>query len=380
MEWAAMTWRVLGVLLVVGLVGCTKAPPPKKVEPAPPPDPRAEVRDAVRFIYSTLETGDPDPLAGRLAPDVMAYGLAPSDTWAQRDPVINVARQALLAIGLGTATLRIRTGRIDVGVAPDGRSAWFWDVPRVEWETKARSTKWVVRVSGHLIKTDERWLVDAVHVSLAVPDEKIFAADAARKYLPPADVLAERGADSDQLVGLSRRVLDDVGVKYERVSERPEVVIIGTGPSEFFENGKKFKELLKPQLAALKKSVFSYKVDGPIRARLSPGGRTGWVAANVVLRQGSGKKTVTAPPFRVLWVFAEENGVWNLVSEHQSLALKDELRTPATDEELAAFEAIDAARRARVDPRDGKSDARSGAAPASRPPAPPPDGGLAAFD
>ncbi|MDX2011854.1 MAG: nuclear transport factor 2 family protein [Myxococcaceae bacterium] len=371
-----MTRRGLMVLMVVGLVGCPKAPPPKKVEPAPPPDPRAEVREAVKFIYSTLETGDPDPIAQRLAPDVMAYGLAPSDTWAQRDPVINVARQELLAIGLGTATLRIRTGRIDVGVAPDGRSAWFWDVPRVEWETKARSTKWVVRVSGHLVKVDERWLVDAVHVSLAVPDEKIFAADAAKKYLPPADVLAERGADADQLVGLSRRVLDDVGVKYDRLSERAEVVIIGTGPSEFFENGKKFKELLKPQLAALKKSVFSYKVDGPIRARLAPGGHTGWVAANVVLRQGSGKKAITAPPFRVLWVFAEENGVWNLVSEHQSLALKDELRSPATDDELSAFEAIDAARRARVDTKPE----RGSASPTGKPSAPPPDGGLAAFD
>jgi hypothetical protein len=368
--------RRVFLAMVAVLVGCPKAPPPKKVEPAPPPDPRAEVREAVKFVYSTLETGDPDPLAASLAPDVMAYGLAPSDTWAQRDGVINSARQQLLAIGLGTATLRIKTGRVDVGVSADGTSAWFWDVPRVEWETKARRTKWLVRVTGHALKADGRWVIDAVHVSLAVPDEKIFAADASKKYLAPADVLAERSADADQLVGLSRRVLDDIGVKFDRVSERPEVVIVGTGPTEFFENGKRFKELLKPQLAALKKSVFSYKVDGPIRAHLAPGGHTGWVAANVVLRQGAGKKAITAPPFRVLWVFVEENGVWNLVSEHQSLALKDELRSPASEEELAAADALDATRRARVDPRTPE---RSTGAPSS-PPAPPPDGGLAAFD
>jgi hypothetical protein len=140
-------------------------------------------------------------------------------------------------------------------------------------------------------------------------------------------------------------------------------VACSTGPSEVFENGKRFKELLKPQLAALKKSVFSYRVEGPVRARLSRGGRTGWVAANVVLRQGSGKRAVTAPPFRVLWVFAEEGGLWNLVSEHQSLALKDDLREPASDEELKAFEALDGARRARVDPRPERSAARQAPEP-----------------
>lgn len=343
--------RLREVTLLVALVlcACPKAPPPRKVAPPPPPDPKAEVRELVKTVYSTLETGDPDPIKPLIAPDVMAYGLGPSDTFAQRDPLINFARQELLSISLESEVLRIRSGRVDVGLAHGEQSAWFWDLPRVEYEKKGKTTTWLARVTGHVVKVDGQWSIDAVHVSLGVPDEKIYAADAARKYLPPADVLAERGKDSDELVGLARRILDDVVVKVDRTSERSEVVLLGTGPGELFEGGKAFKDLVKPKLNEIKKAVFSYKVDGPIRSRLAPGQGTGWVAANVVLRLGAGKKQQVLPPFRVLWVFAEEKGLWNLVSEHQSLALKQELRSPADDEAIKAFELVDKVRRARSD-------------------------------
>lgn len=343
--------RLREVTLLVALVvcGCPKAPPPKKVAPPPPPDPKAEVRELVKTVYSTLETGDPDPIKTLIAPDVMAYGLGPSDTFAQRDPLINFARQELLSISLESEVLRIRSGRVDVGVALGEQSAWFWDLPRVEYEKKGKTTTWLARVTGHAVKLDGQWSIDAVHVSLGVPDEKIYAPDAAKKYLPPADVLAERGKDSDELVGLARRILDDVVVKVDRTSERSEVVLLGTGPGELFEGGKAFKDLVKPKLNEIKKAVFSYKVDGPVRSRLAPGQGTGWVAANVVLRLGAGKKQQVLPPFRVLWVFAEEKGLWNLVSEHQSLALKQEMRSPADDDAIKAFELVDKVRRARTD-------------------------------
>lgn len=379
-------WLRLAALVL--LAGCPKAPPKKVAPPPPPPDPAAEVRELVKFVYTTLETGDPDPLKPIVAPNVMAYGLAPSDTYAASDPLINFLRQELLSIGLETEVLRIRSGRIDVGVADSGQSAWFWDLPRVEHEKKGKSkaTTWLARVTGHAIKSDGQWVIDAVHVSLGVPDERIYAADAARKYLPPADVLAERGKDSDELVGLARRILDEVVVKVDRTSDRTEVVLLGTGPGELFEGGKAFKDLVRPQLAGLKKkSEFSYKVDGPIRSRLAPGLGTGWVAANVVLRIGTGKKQQVLPPFRVLWVFAEEKGLWNLVSEHQSLALKQEMRSPADDDAIKAFEAIDSVRRLRNDKKPARevvvvdagappSTGKGGNVTAA------PDGGVGTFD
>lgn len=244
-----------------------------------------------------------------------------------------------------------------------------------------------MRVTGHAVKVDGAWQLDAVHVSLGVPDEKVFAADAARKYLPPADVLAERGKDSDELVGLTRRLLDDMAVKVDRSSDRAEYVLIGTG-SELFEGGKSFKDLVRPQLAAIKKGGFAYKIEGPVRSRLAPGRTSGWVAANVVLRIGSGKKQQVLPPFRVLWIYAEEKELWNLVSEHQSLALKQDLRSPADEAAIKAFELVDKGRRARSDPKpvraatssadagsseDGSS-GKGGRVTAA------PDGGIGTFD
>jgi hypothetical protein len=341
------------VLIVCVVSGCAKAPLPKPVEvvaPAPV-DPKAGVRAVVQKAYGALERGEAEGLKGVLVTDAMAYGLSPSETFSDQAGVVAAARQALLPVGLGTATLEIKAGVIEVGLCEGGQSAWFWDLPRVEWKPgKGKPTSWLLRVTGHAVKIDEDWRLDAVHVSLGVPDERVFAVDAAKKYLPPADVLAERGPESDQIVGLSRRILDDVGVKFERTSERDEMIQIGTGPTELFEGGKSFKDLIRPRLAELKKAAFSYKVDGPIRSRLAPGRTSGWVAANVVLRLGVGKKQQTLPPFRVLWVFAQEQGVWNLVSEHQSLALKEELRSAATDEEIARHETLEKNRRVRLTP------------------------------
>ena len=73
--------------------------------------------------------------------------------------------------------------------------------------------------------------------------------------------------------------------------------------------------------------------------KLSPSGKSGWAAALVVQREGAGKKQRVYPTFRFLWTVAEEGGVWNIVSEHQSLAVNSELRDPATPDALKAWAA-----------------------------------------
>ena len=134
-----------------------------------------------------------------------------------------------------------------------------------------------------------------------------------------------KGPDSEQLVGLTRRMLDDIGVKIDRISDSEAVALFGTDATDVFEGGKAFKDLARPQLAQLKKAnTFLYKIEGGPRSRVAPGKKTGWVAATVTLRDA--KKGRTLVPFRALWIYAEEKGVWNLVSDHQSLGLKLEQR------------------------------------------------------
>lgn len=327
------------VASVVLLAACAKAPPKRAVE-VKPVDPADGVRALVKNVYGAVEGGEADKLLPLITADAMVFGLGPSDTWNFRDTVLEKARQALLPIGLAGDTLKIEDSRLVVALAAGERSSWFYDLPRVETKHKGEKATWLPRITGHAIKEDEGWKIDALHVSLAVPDAMLSAPDAAKKLLPPTDVTNERGPNSDQLVGLTRRILDDYGVKVDRTAERADFVQVGTSPTEIIETGAAFKELVKPQVPAIKKGGFSWKVEGNLRARLAPDGKSGWVAANVVQRVGSGKKAQVYPPFRYLWIYVEEDGLWNIASEHSSLAVREELREPATPDALKAWQAF----------------------------------------
>ncbi len=325
-------------LALVMVCACAKAPPPVKVVPPPVRDVRAEVGQLLTDAYLALEAQDPLKLKPLMTPDVMAFGLGPADTFAERETLIDRVRQNLLGVGLREETVKVTSRQPVIGLSRTQDSAWVFDAPKIEVISKGKTETWLPRITGHAALASGAWRFDAVHVSLGIDDDKLYAPDASRKYLPPADVLAERGPESDQIIGLTRRLLEDLTVKIERTSDRPEVVLLGTDPTEVFIGGANFKALVKPKLAEIKRSVFTLKIEGPLRARLAPSGKTGWLAANVVLRLG--KKPQVLPPFRTLWVFEEvSDGTFTLVQEHQSLALKTELREPATAAAIAAWAA-----------------------------------------
>lgn len=334
-----MRWAL--VIAVAVLASCAKAPPPKKVVEAPKPvDPQDAVKRLVADVYEALQAGDVRRFEALFTDDAMVFGLGPSDTFNSRDALIERVRQELLPLGLGGDALAVSHSRTEVGLGDGETSAYFYDLPKVTVTHRGKDSTWLPRITGHAVKDGDRWRIDALHVSLGVSDALLSRPDAHRLMLPPAPVADERGADTEELLGLTRRIVDDLAVKVARASERPGFVLIGTSPVELFEGGKTFKDLVRPSLPAIKKGGYVWKLDGPLRVRLAPDHRTGWAAGVLVLRIGSGKKAQVLPPFRALWVFAEEQGVWNLVSEHQSLAVKEDLREAAGDEELAAWQGL----------------------------------------
>jgi len=361
--------RWLSFVLLFLVVSCAKPPPPRKVTAPKPVDPQDAVKKLLGKVYKAVQAGEVDQFEELFTADAMVFGLGPSDTYNFRDTLIQRARQELLPLGLGGSTLDISDSRATVGLAAGDDSAWLYDLPRVTVTHKGEDSTWLPRITGHAVKDGDRWRLDALHVSLAVSDELLAKPDANRLLLPPAAVADERGADADQLVGLTRRLVEDMAVKVDRASERPGFVLVGTSPVELFEGGKTFKELVKPQLAAIKKGGYSWKLDGPIRVRLAPNHRTGWAAGVLVMRVGTGKKVQVMPPFRALWIFVEEGGVWNLVSEHQSLAVKQDLREPADPAQLKAWKDMRevAARRAAAEPKPPANGADDAGALPSKP-------------
>jgi ketosteroid isomerase-like protein len=322
------------------LLTCSHPPAPKPtvaLEAPPPRTPAQLVQGRLGALYGALEAGDADRVAPLLTNDAMVFGLGPSDTSARRDRFLVRLAQQLLPLGLGDS-LQIAGSRPVVGLGPGARSAWVFDFPRVTVTHKGTASEWLPRLTAHLVLEDEAWKIDALHVSLGIDDEVVFAPDAAKKLLPPNDVLAERGPESEELVGLTRRLLEDFEVKIDRTTERDEFVQIGTSSAEVFEQGPAFKALVRPQLPAIRKGGYQWKIDGGLRVHRAPDGKTGWAAANVVLRIGVGtKKQQTLPAFRTLWIYVNEHDRWNLASEHQSLAVKEDLLSPATSEQRKAW-------------------------------------------
>ncbi len=330
--------RIGLVLFSLALLACPKPPPPRVVA-VKVVDPLEAAGEVLKTLYAGVQAGDADKLEPLFTSDALVFGLGPSDTWQGGTVVGDRVRQALLPIGLSGDTVKVEDARPVIALSPGGESAWAFDLPRVTTTRKGKAEVWLPRLTLHLERAGEGWRIDALHLSLPVADAVVFAPDANKKLLAPADVSNERtGKDADQLVGLVRRSLDDYGVKVDRTCERAEFVQVGTSASEVLLGGKSFKELLKPQLGAIKRT-YSWKLDGNLRVKLAPGGKSGWAAGLVVQRQLSGKKAQVLPSFRVLWTLVEEDGLWNISSEHQSLALKEELREGATDEQLKAWKA-----------------------------------------
>jgi hypothetical protein len=188
-----------------------------------------------------------------------------------------------------------------------------------------------------VVLVQQVWRIDALHVSLAIADNLIFTPDAPKRWTPPADVNKGRQEDTEQIVGLVKRALDDYAVKVERTSPRGEFVQIGTSPAEIFASGLNFQKLIQPQLSGIKRAGYSWKLDGNLRVRMAHDGRSAWAAAIVIQSVGTGRKPQVFPAFRVLWTLTEENGVWNFSSEHQSLALKESFRSASSPEEVAVW-------------------------------------------
>lgn len=327
------------ILVACLLMSCPKAPPPV-VEVPKVVDPLEAVYDTLSDVYRAVEKGDSDALEALFRADALVFGLGPADTWSTSKTIGDRSRQLMLPIGLVGAEVKIDASKPLIGLSSRNLTAWVLDLPRATTTLKGKAEIWLPRLTAHLVRDEDRWRVDALHVSLAVPDEVVAGPDASKKLTSPSDVPNDRSPDADELVGLIRRCLDDYAVKIERTTPRREFAQLGTSSAEVFVGGKTFKDLLKPQLEAIKKAGYSWKLDGNLRVKLAPGGTSAWAAGVVVQKAGVGKKAQTFPPFRFLWTFELEDGFWNISSEHQSLALKEELRVASTDADLKLWNTV----------------------------------------
>lgn len=317
-----------GWLLLASLGACARAPK-REAPPPPPPTPEDSLRRRVHEAYVALERLELERWQDLLSADLVFFGLGPRDVCTDRDDCIERARQMMVPIGLSGASLVAEKSDVKVGLAPNGKSAWLWDFATFALRADDRvKSRWKVRLTAHAFQSGGEWVFDAVHLSLGLPNEALHRPSVQDELDPPTELDQDLPPAGAELAVLLQRFFKDQRLKIEHVSDGDAVVLVGTDPSEVFTGGKAFKDWARPLLPQLEKAAFSLKTKGGVRARVAPGGETGWVATHVSLTEGTGKKAVTLPPFRGLFVFAHEAEGWRLVVDHQSVGLPEKVRRP----------------------------------------------------
>ncbi|MHB8875442.1 MAG: nuclear transport factor 2 family protein [Myxococcaceae bacterium] len=331
--------RAAALLLCALTAACAPRSARKPVE-ATPADPADPLRKLLARTYSALGRGEVDEVTSAFTQSVVAFGPAPADSLQGREPVTDELRRRLMPLTFGGGRLHVTSSAPKIGLAKGGKSAWLWDLPTVERVKEGKGVlPYKVRLTAHAVEEAGSWAIDAVHLSVGLTDEELFKPGAPKTLGLPRDAAEERGLGTAPLVELLNLVLKDQAAKIERTSDRDEVVLIGTGPAELFEGGKKFKEWGRGMLPQLKKAVVKLKVDGPITARLAPDGETGFIATTLSLTLGAGRKAQTLPPFRSLWVFVKEGDAWSVVEDHESSGVPQSMWTPEQPAEPAAPDA-----------------------------------------
>jgi hypothetical protein len=202
---------------------------------------------------------------------------------------------------------------IRVGVAPGGRSGWFWGFP-AGGRRATTSAAATVRISGTVFRdSDDRWKVGQLYLSEALPNERLPQYQAA---LPTLSVLPDRvDPDATELVDLLHR---NMGVeRLDTLPRRDDIVTIGTDPNEIYEGATAYLEVFEPMRAQFEALQSAIQVDvvGGIRAALMPDGQTGYVVTHLATTVAGNR----LPTMRVGLVFSRLAGrEFRLVSDHHA--------------------------------------------------------------
>lgn len=301
---------------------------------------RAQLQRLVGQLYAAIEKGDFRSAESLFTSDALVFGLEPADTWQGAMVIVERAQQQLMSVKNSQVQLHIEESKVEVGLSEGATSAWAYDIPRVSVRARQETKQWLPRVSAHFVLESSGWKIDALHVSLAVPDEVVLSPALSKRLLAPADVAQKINSGAEVLHEQLRRVLGDFGYKVGRTARQPEFVQIGTALGEFFVGGAQFQQMIRPQLGAVQKAGYRWQLEGNVRVELAPDGQSGWAAAVVIQSLGEGKRSKMYPPLRFFWTWTRQDNEWWLSSEHQSLPLNLNQVSAASERDIAIWNSL----------------------------------------
>jgi ketosteroid isomerase-like protein len=198
--------------------------------------------------------------------------------------------------------------------AADGKSVWIFAQLRVmEYNPGTGPGFWVgYRVTELVAAQDGAWKLVAGNWTVGVADKEVNRRFAAGGEVSPERLIEgdlDRGdAELAALVGGALRAQRLA----ELVSDRADLVVVGSAPKELVNGGKKWRSALagwKDRLHLL----------GGVRAEVAPGGTTGWAVATLAVdKEAKGKKYQI--PFHLFVVLEKGAAGWQVVQAHLAIA------------------------------------------------------------
>ena len=330
MRRSALALALLGIgVAACGGGGSTKGPE-KPIGPVV--DEKVAKKDAaglVEEIYDTINRGKPDNLFSLLNDPLIVFGPRKSDATVTRS-------EALVALGKlidpkAKDNIQVRSASLAVRAAEGGRSAWAFDVVRVEGK----------QMAGLAVLTNDNdlWAVSATSIA-ETPSMREVRAELKKVAVVPPGAMSPAKVDdrADGAVDKFKRGLLEQQVWGDDLSSSTDALMIGPTAGDVTRGKKEMKRVWKKRIDAETRAAIS----GEVAAATTPDGQLAWVTAPITRVE----KDEDPLPLRAFAVFEKDGDSWKLIALQESLAVD----TPGSGESFV-----------KVLP------------PAARPPEPPPE-------
>ena len=136
------------------VIGCKSPPPEVPVqEPGDPDEAKKEIKSLLGEVYQSVRRSNAPGMMSLAAPDVFVAGPRHGDLGLERSEALVALDDAIR----GKKSHKVKSTKLDVGAAVDGRSAWAVDQIDVDGKSFV-----VVALAAEL---DGLWALTAVHVA-----------------------------------------------------------------------------------------------------------------------------------------------------------------------------------------------------------------------
>lgn len=254
------------VLAAIALVIGCKSPSPEvpAQEPGDPDEAKKEIKALLGEVYQGVRRANAPGMMSLAAPDVFVAGPRHGDLGLERSDAL-VALDAAIR---GKKSHKLKSTKLDVGAAVDGRSAWAVDQIDVDGKPYV-----VVALAAEL---DGLWALTAVHVARSggageAPASPPPAWRAPAQGANPAHAAAPPDAEKvlAQLTGEPELRVDYL----DHYADRQSIVVRASGGKKAALRG------VKAIKKAWKKKPPVWTVAAPLAAASTPDGAFAWVLA-----------------------------------------------------------------------------------------------------